>query len=128
MKKMIIALLCCVVIAAAGYSILLYTALSPSCSLVEVTAQPSPDGRFAYSVFRKDCGATTDYVTGVALRPADQPLADDPGAFVLIIEGDVRLQAQWKTGNGLEITAPAEAKTFKKLDKWKNIDVAVVSH
>ena len=127
MRKIFLVLGCFAVILGAGYAILVNMALKPSCSLEELTARPSPDGRFAYSVFRKDCGATTDYVTGVALRPADRPLADDPGDFVLIINGNVSVEPRWRSSDRLEIAAPSSEQIFKKLGKWRDIDISVVS-
>lgn len=127
MKKLLVAIGCMAVILVAGYVILAHVALSPSCSLAELAAEQSPDGKLAYSVFRKDCGATTDYVTGVALRPADRPLADDPANLVLIIEGETTVQPRWTSGNTLEIAVSPSANVFKKLDKWMDVKISTVA-
>jgi hypothetical protein len=126
-KRIAVALVGVFVVLVLGYVILVHIALSPSCSLEELAAQSSPDAKFSYSVFRKDCGATVDYVTGVALRPANRPLTDDPADVVLIIEGDVSVQPRWTKGKRLEIAAPSTAHIFRKTDKWRDIDISVVS-
>jgi hypothetical protein len=123
MRKVLLGLGAIVVAAGAAYALFVGFALSPACDLSELAAHPSPDGKFVSSVFRKDCGATTDYVTGVTMRRAEEPFSSDSAHAVLIIEGDVPVEIRWAAGDMLEILVPPSARVFSKKDKWNDIGV-----
>jgi hypothetical protein len=125
MKKAILALGCVAIIAAIAYTLLVELSLSPTCDLSELDARQSPDGKHVASIFRKDCGATTDYVTGVTLRRADQSLADVSADAVLIANGIVPVVVRWIAGDMLVIEVPASTPIFSNKDKWRDIKVTI---
>ena len=68
----------------------------------------SPDRRYIATVFVRDCGATTGYVTHVNLRKAtDVFMADRGGVIatgqVVTIKGVALVTAKWAQKNDLEV-------------------------
>jgi hypothetical protein len=101
-------------------------ALNPACDLIELNTRSSPDGKFITSVFRKNCGATTDYVTGVTLRREGQPFNDESANTVLIIDGIASVKVLWVAVNALEISVPSSARVVRRNDKWNDIDLKLM--
>lgn len=126
MKKVFVGLACVVVMGGIGYLLLVHLLLSPTCDLTKLESLPSPDGRFIASAFRKDCGATTDYVTGVALHPAGEPFDDDNSDVVLTLTGIVPISQIWVTDDELHLKLPPTAPIFRQVDRWNKIKVMIV--
>lgn len=124
-KKLILAVTVAVGTIAIVYFVLVELALRPACDVTELSSGTSPDGTHVSSVFRRDCGATTSYVTGVALRGADHSFSDDSVNVALIIDGDVPVEVHWKSDSLVEIAVPPSAKVFKNVDQWNSIDIAL---
>lgn len=84
----------------------------------------SPGGKYSATVFERDCGATTGFVTLVMLYPSrDQPKADREQAVVLY-EGKVQAQLKWKTDHELYISA-SDAELLKVNTKWQDVALFV---
>ena len=73
-----------------------------ACANTEESRTTSPDGSRDAVAFIRDCGATTDYSSQVALVQHGQPLADRSGnVFVYGHRTDLRLQ--WIAADTLRI-------------------------
>jgi hypothetical protein len=123
MRKVVLSLASIAIVIVIGFSILGQFALSPKCELSELDTRSSPDGEIVASVFHKNCGATADYITGVALRRAGQSFTDESSNVVLVIEDTVSIEVRWAGDNKLEIGVSPAAPIFSKRDEWKNVSV-----
>jgi len=108
-----------------GYLMLVHLSLSPACELTRLESQPSPDGRFVSSAFLKDCGATTDYVTGVTLRPAGAAFVDENPDVVLILNGIVPVSQTWVADEEIHLRLPSAAPVFRQVENWNGVKIVV---
>lgn len=99
--------------------------LHPRCAVTELDSGRSPDGQYAYTVFQKDCGATTGFATSVAIRHADQAFDDDEANVALILDGTLPVQIHWPSNNTLAIEVPRFADIFRQIDKWEDVRISV---
>jgi hypothetical protein len=76
-------------------------------------------------VFRKDCGATTNYVTGVAIRSADDAFVDRSQDVMMIVNGIVSINQTWATENEIRLKLPAFAPIFRHTGRWNEIKITV---
>lgn len=125
LKRIFAGLGCVAVAVGIGYLMLVHLALSPTCDLTRLESRPSPNGRFVSSVFRKDCGATTDYVTGVVFRPAGEAFVDENRDVVLILNGIVPISQTWVADDEIHLRLPSTASVFRQIDKWNEIKIVV---
>jgi len=51
----------------------------------------SPDGKYVASVMERNCGATTDYVSHVTVRPSDSMMRQGDDVLVVEYRQDIRL-------------------------------------
>ena len=116
---------CTAVAVGISYMVLVHLSLGPTCELVSLESRPSPNGRFVASVFRKDCGATTDYVTGVVLQPIDEAFDDDSRDVVLVMKGIVLVTQSWTTENEIHLRLPPFDPIFRQVDRWNEIKVTI---
>jgi hypothetical protein len=108
-----------------AYFVLVHLALQPTCELTRLEGRASPSGRFVSSVFRKDCGATTDFVTAVALHPADEAFSDASQDVVLVMQGVVPIGQTWVTDGEIHLKLPPSVPIYRQIDKWNEIKVMV---
>jgi hypothetical protein len=76
------------------------------CKSEIISTTPSPDASINAVVFERDCGATTNYTTEVALVHSEESPFSDDGDVVLIVSGRQNLNIKWKNGNNITITIP----------------------
>lgn len=95
----------------------------PTCESVVLSEQKSPDETFVFSLFRRDCGATTEYVTGLSIRRAGVDFDQSPDDAILIISGDVPVTASWIDADRIEINIPKGADIFRNAEKWEGITI-----
>lgn len=127
MRKAVLALACVSIFMAMVTRRIIEFSLRPSCDVIERDIRRSPDGEHIASVFQRDCGATTRYVTGVALRRADRALVDDDANVALITEGVVPIVTRWIADDMLLIEAPAAARIFSRKSRWNEVRVELKS-
>jgi hypothetical protein len=85
----------------------------------------SPDGRYVATIFERNCGATTDYSTHVALRRADEPFDPSDRARVLTVAGRAVIDVEWTAAAALSLSASLPpAKTFGKLSAWRDVQIS----
>lgn len=92
------------------------------CDDAVISEVVSPDGRYVATVLERDCGATTDYSTMVALRDAAQPIEEAKQTPVLVIESRVMIDLQWGADRKLLIVFPP-SETFAKLEAWRDVQI-----
>ena len=84
---------------------------------------PSPDGAWVATTFRRNCGATTSYMTHVALRESGSRFAGEGQVFVAKHERDVFVA--WTAPDRLTVScvtcAPAEVST--RQPAWRTVTV-----
>ena len=83
------------------------------CSNEPASVTPSPSGKLKAIVFHRNCGATTDANTQVAVIPSSANLANIPGN-ALILGGDVPLKVRWESDTSVSISGLGTAKVFKQ--------------
>lgn len=93
------------------------------CSNEPVATIPSPSGKTKAVVFHRNCGATTDPNTQVAVIPAYGDLANIPGN-ALILGGDVPLEVRWVSDSWLSISGLGTARVFKQQESVANVTIA----
>jgi hypothetical protein len=89
------------------------------CKMTELAARPSPNGNYIASIFRRDCGATTNVVSGIVMRSSGWTLLTNASDEVLIVEGEEKIDAQWRSDKELEIVIPSTADVFSRRNDWK---------
>jgi hypothetical protein len=88
------------------------------CANDVVSEVRSPDGKLRVVVFRRDCGATTDFTLHVSVLGAAQPLSNDEGnVFRALNDGKtppIEVKVAWQDSRHLLVRFPARAKPFRQ--------------
>jgi hypothetical protein len=92
------------------------------CSNEPVAVTPSPSGKTKAVVFHRNCGATTEPNTQVAVVPTYVTLANIPGN-ALILGGDVPLQVRWLSDSSLSISGLDSARVFKQEESVTGVSI-----
>nr|WP_294816489.1 hypothetical protein [uncultured Sphingomonas sp.] len=97
---------------------------SDTCANEIISRHTDPGSDLVAYVFKRDCGATTDYATNVAIgrrseNPADAAViftADaDHGAALQEVGGAIWLRAAWTAPHTLSIAYAEKSRVFTKL-------------
>jgi hypothetical protein len=96
--------------------------LGPRCSDVIVREYPSPDGDFVASVFERNCGATTDYSTHVALRRSGEAFSGEPQHRITTVSGRSVIELSWIGPQTLRVSTRQDT-IFLAEDAWDRIDI-----
>lgn len=103
----------------------LYRASVPmlgKCEDVVKNELKSENGRHAATVIERNCGATTDYVTALTLRPGTARRDPDEEKVVLFVRGRCELGLAWREGN-LDVSYPASCEVVDQVDSWSGIRI-----
>jgi hypothetical protein len=92
-----------------------------TCGTEVVQEVVSPQRQVVAAQYERNCGATTDYVNGVALRRRGQSFRYEDSAIVYIIEGRGKLDLKWAAEDHLIINAMGSM--FKDDDRWHNVRI-----
>jgi len=86
----------------------------------------SPDGKYSATVFERDCGATTSYVTVVSVRDSSSKFKGDRvDDFVFTMKGRPQIDIRWEDGRHLVIKRPTKNDDiFKELRSWKEVRIS----
>jgi hypothetical protein len=95
--------------------------LGTTCGTEVVQGVVSPQRQFVAAQYERNCGATTDYVNGVALRRRGQSFRYEDSAIVYIITGRGKLDLKWAAEDHLIINAMGSM--FKDVDRWHNVRI-----
>ncbi len=89
------------------------TGCGDKCRNEPVTVVPSPSGAARAVVFHRNCGATTEANTQVAVLPRSAEQPNVPGN-ALILGGDVPLTVRWDSETALTVSGLGSARVFKQ--------------
>jgi hypothetical protein len=91
-----------------------------------MTERNSPDGRYIATVFERNCGATTDYVTAINIRPSDEPFDDGARHDVLSISGLPPVKVEWAAPRALVIQLPTllgKERLYGQSLFWRDVKI-----
>ncbi len=99
-----------------------------SCSESNEEQVASPGGKYVATVFRRNCGATTGFVTHVNLRLGSEPdRVEESGTVlqgqVLVANGTPSIQVRWIDGTSLSLQVSDRSKVVSTQESWKTIRI-----
>jgi hypothetical protein len=101
--------------------------LSGCCQNEAATEHLSPDGKWKYVTFSRNCGATTGDNFQVSILPASEPFPSEGGnAFIADSnhgEAPFVALAVWLAPQTLQINYSSKARVFKKELRVAGVDV-----
>jgi hypothetical protein len=127
MKRLLIAFLIAVPVAMVATAVFWESVWEPMCGEEILSEQKSPNGALVVSLFRRNCGATTDYATGLSIRPVGTDFDPSARDEVLLIDGDVPLAASWTGVDKLAVVVPKDADIFRREQDWNNVTISYVA-
>ena len=80
--------------------------LSGLCTNDQLEEFQSPDGATKAVVYRRDCGATTDYSRQIVILPHGRPLPKSPDP-VFVSDGDMVVIPRWEDASHLSVAYAA---------------------
>ena len=92
-----------------------------TCGTEVVQEVVSPQGHLVAAQYERNCGATTDYVNGVALRRRDQSFRYEDSAIVYRVEGHGKIGMQWASEDHLNING--WGRSLKSEGRWHNVRI-----
>jgi hypothetical protein len=92
-----------------------------TCGTEVVQEVVSPQQQFVAAQYERNCGATTDYVNGVALRRRGQPFRYEDSAIVYYVTGHGKFDLKWAAEDHLIINE--RGSMFKDDDRWHNVRI-----
>jgi hypothetical protein len=99
-----------------------------------VTEALSPDKQYRAVVFRRDCGATTDFSTQVSLLSSSQSLQGSGNVFIVDLKKSVAVskpsdvQVQWTKNRTLTVRyASQQVRVFQQETRWNDVAIAYES-
>lgn len=102
------------------------------CGNQIVTEQLSPDEKYKFVVFVRDCGATTGFYTHVSILKSEEKLRDDESGNVLALDyfgeyinkyGGADAKVEWIADRKIGIHFDSKAQAVKKETKVKGIEI-----
>jgi hypothetical protein len=104
------------------------------CANEMLEAVKSPDGNLQAVIFRRDCGATTDYSTQVSIISANTKLPNKSGnVFVADTDhgkapeqegGGPKVKAEWLDNKSLRISYDLRDRVFLEEEKQSGISIS----
>lgn len=132
MKRLLIALLIAIPIgtiaAAIAWEIVVEYALEPRCGDEVLSEQKSPDGILVLSVYKSNCGATTDYAMTLSIRRASDDFDPSANNAVLVIDGDVPMTASWIDVDNIEVVIPKGAEIYRRDQDWNGVTISYAAN
>ena len=101
---------------------LCYLARDFPCENITEKEVLSLDGRYIATLFERNCGATTDFVTIVSIRDKDKAFRPETDSRVLVIEGSSLVDMHWVSQNTLTLKYNAH-EPFLKNERWGDISI-----
>ena len=99
--------------------------LSFDCEDAIKTDVKSPDGKYAATLYERDCGATTDFSTIVSLRANGDDFDGEKGR-IFVVEGQPQVNLVWQASNAIRIEcSQCQSKDiFKREVKWQDVNIS----
>lgn len=92
------------------------------CGNEQISEAVAPNGNLKAVIFRRDCGATTDYSVQVSIIPVKKPLANE-GGNVFVASGEPKIVVRWIGDRHLTISGGGSSRVFKAEKAFGNIQV-----
>lgn len=92
-----------------------------TCGTEVVQEVVSPQGHLVAAQYERNCGATTDYVNGVAIRRREQSFRYEDSAIVYYVTGHGKFDLKWAAEDHLIINE--RGSMFKDEDRWHNVRI-----
>jgi hypothetical protein len=132
-------LLVAIVVGVLGIGMVAYLRLSGSesmCGSHVVRRIPSPDGHLEAVIFENDCGAMTDFGTGLSVVTAGGDVGTR-GGNLLVADSDhgrapldsgfvIRLSVQWMGSDSLVVRYDRRARVFQQKGRAHGVSVRYV--
>ena len=101
--------------------------LAAGCGNDQVEEFPSPDGSLKAVVYRRDCGATTDYSRQIVILRPDRSLPRSPKP-IFATDGDMVVILRWHDASHLDVAyAPFDphydARPVRTLDSAGSVKI-----
>lgn len=95
--------------------------IAPLCADAEILRRESPDRQYVAYVLRRDCGATTDFVTHILLER--QAGWFRRGATVLSVAGSPEVSLTWASPTELAVALRKCARdpVYQRTATWRNV-------
>jgi hypothetical protein len=104
-----------------GCALFVDVAFSDLCVNDQVVEVFSPNGKLKAVVFRRNCGATTDYSTHVSIVPKKSDLPNDPGN-IFTGNHERLIEAKWIDDQRLTISGNTNTE-FRRLPEFNGIKI-----
>jgi len=104
---------------------------SSACGNNLVREVPEPGGSFKLAIFERDCGATTGFVTHIALLRKNDSLSNATVGDIFVADSNhgaaspMDVDGHWNSKSGIVITYPSSARVYKRSD---HVDDFAVSY
>jgi hypothetical protein len=92
-----------------------------TCGTEVVQEVVSPQEHLVAAQYERNCGATTDYVNGVALRRRGQSFRYEDSAIVYHVTDHGKFDLKWAAEDHLMIDG--WGRSFKSEDRWHNVRI-----
>ncbi len=107
--------------------------LDPLCGTKLVDDVPSPDGDHRAVTVVRDCGATTDFSTQLAILERGEPIDTDPGnawtadsnqgAAETSADGALAVEASWRDAKHLIVRYDRNSRIFRSERRVAGVDI-----
>ena len=101
--------------------------LAGACANDQMEEFPSPDASIKAVVYRRDCGATTDYSRQIVILPRNRSLPTSPKP-IFATDGDMVVIVRWESPSHLDVAyAPFnpqyDARPVRTLDSAGSVKI-----
>ena len=100
----------------------------PECGNQVKSETESPDKRLVATHFERNCGATTQFVQVVSIRPIGSLFdGNNTDEFVFTMQGNHEIDLHWMNASQLVIGRPSiRVDIFKERESWRDISIQFV--
>ena len=110
-----------------GYWSLAIYSLQFDCENVVLQEAISPNGRYAATVFERDCGATTSADRIVSMRFASEPFnPEQPDQVVLRVGLRPNITVRWAADDRLLVRTYSTTRYLQRRPSWSDVRVELV--
>jgi hypothetical protein len=113
---------------------LLFSSCDSGCANERLQSVTSPDGKLQAVIFRRDCGATTDYSTQVSIISANAELSNKSGnVFVADTDhgnapeqegGGPKIKVEWLDNKSLQVSCDPRSRVFLEEEKLSDVRIS----
>ena len=95
------------------------------CGNTVLNELSSPRNEYIASVFERNCGATSPFVTVVSIRPYDNKFDSETfDDWVFTVHGESQVEVLWLDKNNLRIKYSTSDKEPTKRKEWDDVKIS----